>query len=191
MATVPPGKPNGRKRKKVRRKDDGPLSGRALAAAEKREQAYEMRLQGYTSFRQIGEALGVSAARAYQMIQDEALARRVAFEPRIEAARERALERYEALMTGHMANALKGDPAATGLVLRIMEDMRKLLGLDAPVKVIEKVEGQVNVSGNVNVNHRLVEVRFVKAADGKVIEGMTLPSPQVPGKTVDAGKPAA
>src|ERR1019366_911018 len=111
------------------RADDGILRGKALEVQQKREQAFEMRLQGFTSFRVIGEALGLSGARARQLIEEEIENRQVGL---VDELRFKMSERYEALLTPHFANALNGDFAASNICLRIMEDYGRLCGLDAP-----------------------------------------------------------
>ena len=108
-----------------RRKRAGRLSPRAIAVSQKRGQAMEYRLQGWTFF-DIGKALGVTPGRAHQLV-DEAL--EATLQEPAAHLRALALARLEAVMTGVFGKAVNGDTKAVTIVLKIIDRHAKLLGL--------------------------------------------------------------
>jgi hypothetical protein len=99
-------------------------SPRSIRAAQRRAEAHDLRVQGFT-FEVIGKHLGVSKAQAARDI-DTALA-----EITVEPARELLkleLRRCEELMAAHFANACDGDVVATNTVLRVMAHRAMLMG---------------------------------------------------------------
>lgn len=113
---------------------ESPTSGRRAKAAERRREAFRLRKEGAT-FREIGEALGVSGTAARKAILAEletinADTREIAGELiALEAAR---------LDEAHKAIWPKvevGDLRAIDRMLKIMERRARLFGLDAPSKI--------------------------------------------------------
>jgi hypothetical protein len=105
----------------------GRPSPRAIAVAQKRAEAMKHRLQGRT-FEQIGIALGVTAGRAYQLV-DEALAATLR-EP-AEQLRKLELVRLEAAIRAVYPRVVKGDMKAIDALLKIMDRQARPLGLYA------------------------------------------------------------
>lgn len=159
MATNPRASKRKSSRKKIGRpkgSKTSPTSPRTIAAVKKRADAVELRLQGWP-FAAIGEALGVSAGRAFQLVSeglDDIL-----LEP---ADKLRAVEiaRCDAMMTGVFPGAVNGDHASIASVLAISARRDKLLGLDTPTRV--RFEGEVNHQHGGTVQHAM-EIVFVTA----------------------------
>lgn len=148
------------------------LSPRAVAVEKKRAEALELRLAGWI-FSAIGEAIGVSEGRAYELVE-EALASIV--HPPLEKVREMELTRLDALLTTYFPQAIQGNSVGFGIVERIMAMRAKYLGLYAPLQVKATMQGSVEHSGQVDHSHTF-KVEFVDAATGKEIEGLALPAP--------------
>jgi hypothetical protein len=88
-------------------------------------QALQLRASGAT-YRQIGDALGIDKQTAWRLVQEEAA------QIAQETAREvLALElaRLDRLQMGVWGDAISGDHKAIEVVLRIMEQRARLLGL--------------------------------------------------------------
>jgi hypothetical protein len=136
---------------------------RQTVAARRRAQVLQARLTG-ASFEDIGRQLGVSDTRAHQLYVDAL--RRTVQEP-ADQLREAEAQRLDLLqltatriLHGEHVLVQGGRPvldpqsgrpytddgptlAAAGLLLRISESRRKLLGLDAPARVDAQVRGEV------------------------------------------------
>jgi hypothetical protein len=115
-------------------------AGRREIIAERRVKAFELR-KGGASYRQIGRALEVSEKTAHGdvMTRLRALART---EETVAAdVRRLELERLDTLLVAHWAAATGGDERATRVALSILERRARLLGLDAPAKIDERVAG--------------------------------------------------
>lgn len=119
-----------RRRRKGGRRPKSKTSPEAIATAELRGQVLGLRKQGW-SYQAIGEALGFSGPRAYQILQ-EAL-KELVVEP-TEQVRQLEIERLDAMLTGVMESAEKGDALAISSALSIMARRARLLGLDAPTR---------------------------------------------------------
>lgn len=102
--------------------------------AIRREQVAGLML-GYSSVRQIAEALGIHPSTAYR----DTLAVRLEWQKHrvqlVDAALAEDLKRLEAAEKAIWVKVLKGDLLAIDRMLRIMERRAKLLGLDAPKRV--------------------------------------------------------
>src|SRR5579884_1106966 len=109
-------------------------SARRIEAAQRRLNALTLRKAGQT-FEAIGEALGVSAVRAFQLVDEEL---RAINAQRAEQAAELIRleqERLDALQSAVWPKAESGDLDAVSVVLKISARRSKLLGLDAPTKI--------------------------------------------------------
>lgn len=148
------------------------LSPRTIAVEKKRAAALELRLAGW-NFPDIGEKIGVSQGRAYDLVE-EALSAIV--HPPLEAVKEMELNRLNALLATFFPKAIKGNLSSFGVVERIMAMRAKYLGLFAPIQVRAKMEGSVEHSGQIDHSHTF-KVEFVDAATGEEIEGLALPAP--------------
>jgi len=73
--------------------------------------------------------------------------------PLVQEMQQLAYERYEAILTGVMPDAMRGDPTAVSLALQTIREQRNLFGLDAPQRVEARVsstiEGSVQHHGQV------------------------------------------
>jgi hypothetical protein len=122
----------------------GKLSPQRLATMEKRAEATRLRVAGRT-FTQIGEALGVTTGRAYQLV-DEALYATLAAPA--ESLRQIELVRLDQLQTAVYRKAVGGDHRAAGLVLKIMARRAKLTGLDAAQPVPQASPARDDTAGD-------------------------------------------
>jgi len=97
--------------------------------------AFDLRLQGLLP-RQIGELLGVSAGRV-----NEYLRRYVdlVIQPKADELRQIELERYDLYLEKLQPKIERGDDKAINAAVRVSEARRRLLGLDAPVKIDAQV----------------------------------------------------
>jgi Sigma-70, region 4 len=104
-----------------------PTTAQVIQARERERHALELRKGGAT-LAQVGEALGVSKARASQLLE-RALGRL----PREsgEEVRRLEVERLDALLMAMWPQAMKGSGWAVGRCLEVMERRARLLGLDA------------------------------------------------------------
>jgi hypothetical protein len=114
------------------RKDANP--GQSEAAAERREQAFQLRKLGW-SFRAIGRRLGVSHVQAYRDVSSilKELARQT-----MDAAKELRLlesERLDLLWRRLLPKIKAGDPNAIQAAIRVVQRRCSLFGLDGPKQV--------------------------------------------------------
>ena len=115
-------------------------AGRREIIAERRVKAFELR-KGGASYRQIGRALGVSEKTAHGDVITR-LRELARIEEHVAAdVRQLEVERLDALLMGHWGAATSGDERASRVVLSVLERRARLLGLDAPAKVDERVAG--------------------------------------------------
>jgi hypothetical protein len=138
----------------------GKLSPLRLATMERRAAATRLRAAGRT-FKQIGEALGVTTGRAYQLV-DEALYATVAAPA--ESLRQIEIARLDQLLTGVYSKALRGDHAAIGSVLRIMARIERLTGMDSPLSVPSPS------SPDDSPSEGALTLRFIDGTTGKEIK---------------------
>jgi hypothetical protein len=102
--------------------------GLEIKGARRRAEAMEYRIQGYT-LHQIGEAMGISHVRAYQLIK-QALAE-VKSENVVEL-RNIVGHRLELITQANMGHAAKGDLNAGKMMLGVISEQAKIFGLYAP-----------------------------------------------------------
>ena len=94
--------------------------------------ALELRASG-ASFRQIGEALGVSKVRAFRIVRaalDELVKHTTDTAERVRQLELHRLDRYRLSL-----DSRRGDPRTVDTLIRISERVAKLHGLDAPTKI--------------------------------------------------------
>lgn len=113
---------------------DSKASAKRIKGAENRNRALELRKSG-ASYRQIGEALGISMQRAHQLVMDELDRLAHLRLGNADELRRLELERLEMGALAIVSQVRKGEIPAVKVWVRISESRRKLLGLDAPVKV--------------------------------------------------------
>jgi len=123
-------KPDGRKRRGKKARGTGAASPRSIRAAQRRAEAIEYRLQGY-SYEQIGQTMGFSDTRAFQLV-DEGLQAIKTEVP--QSLKDLEAKRLDMLLAAFMASAVQGDLNAAKMVVSIMERRAKLFGLDGPIK---------------------------------------------------------
>jgi IS30 family transposase len=115
--------------------------GARLEAAERRQQAFELRKRG-VSYRGIGAELDISEAQAHRDVQ-RGLAQLAELE-RASAEEYRAMElaRLDRAVLALAPKLRIGDPQVVSTWIRLSESRRKLLGLDAPTAI--DVQGTVS-----------------------------------------------
>jgi hypothetical protein len=127
-----------RVKKSRRRTAESATSGRRSKARTQEDKAFDLRILG-NSYREIGRQLGVSGAAAHKMVK------RV-LEDLAQSTTDKAIElrrietrRIEAMLKNMLPKAMKGkqeiNMKAVDRVVKLMDRMAKLWGLDAPVKV--------------------------------------------------------
>jgi hypothetical protein len=133
----------------------GKTSRPKLYHARRAAQALDLRLAGHT-YVQIGARLGVTKGRAWQLVAGE-LERINANRTESAAALAKTeVARLDKLHEALWPQALAGDLAAGDRVLSIAARRAKLLGLDAPAKVVHAGDA----AAPVQVTHdHVVEVR--------------------------------
>src|SRR4051794_27570684 len=102
---------------------------RALAQ-ERRTRAVELVLTGHT-YQQVADQMGyANRGTVYRIVQETLHARQA---ESIDELRQLEMSRLDALQQGHWGNALGGDTAAAAVVLKVMEQRARLLGLQGPI----------------------------------------------------------
>lgn len=109
-------------------------SAARLKGQENRVKALELRKSG-ASYRQIGEALGISMQRAHQLVMDELDRLAQLRLGNVDELRRLELERLEMASIPVVAKLKKGDLKAAMVWIKLSERRCKLLGLDAPMKI--------------------------------------------------------
>lgn len=112
--------------------------------AQRRTQAIQLRLAG-AEWQQIADTLGYSDKAAANKDVTRAL-EMAAREQRAsaEVLRETELQRLDRLQRGLWATAIAGDVRAVEAVLRVMDRRMKLLGLDIPPDVEERLRQEIS-----------------------------------------------
>jgi hypothetical protein len=128
-------------------------SPRRIKANEKQRRALELRMAG-RAWSEIAEAVGYSnhtgAIAAVKVALDKSLQ-----EP-AQHYRSLTLERLTRVLQVHWPSMLNHDMAATDRVLRVISDIRALLGLDAPIKEDITLTGRVEYDFRAELDTRLV-----------------------------------
>lgn len=105
--------------------------------ADKINRAYELRLKGRT-YREIGEALGVSHVTALKWVTEHLTAVTL---PLVDEVRKQEVDRLTRYLDRLDERVDEGDDKAISLAIKISESLRKLLGVDVPVvTTVEHVE---------------------------------------------------
>ncbi|MCB1809624.1 MAG: hypothetical protein KDJ99_32010 [Candidatus Competibacteraceae bacterium] len=109
---------------------------RRITAAERRAQALDLRLAGY-SFEAIGQQLGISKQAAYKHVSTALETLHTQTDNSAEQLRALELERLDALLKGCWTAATAGDSESTRVALKVLERRAKLLGLDVSTRTSE------------------------------------------------------
>lgn len=105
--------------------------------ADRINRAYELRLRGST-YRDIGERLGVSHVTARKWVTEHLAAETL---PLVDEVRKQEVDRLTRYLDKLDERVDEGDDKAIGLAIKISESLRKLLGVDVPVvTTVEHVE---------------------------------------------------
>lgn len=117
------------------------LNRNAAAVAAEQEKAFALKSAGAT-YRQIGEALGISTATAHRRVTAACTEHVV---PELEHYRRITDEAYDRMIRSLAPAVIKGDVKAVDATRRIWADRRRMFGLDAPVVT------EVNLSARVDI----------------------------------------
>ena len=114
------------------RRGESKLSPRRIGAVQKQQQALEMRIAGH-NWQEIADTLGYSDhSGAFRAVES-------ALQKTLKAPSEEyriiTLERLTTVLKTFWPGMLGGDIQAGKMVLQTVSDIRKLLGLDAPVQM--------------------------------------------------------
>lgn len=137
-----------------------------LAAQDKRARAYEMRLRGMSSTA-IGEELGISRQRAWELIRDAVAQREEEIREGAETLRATMAEQAERALASLQPGCDAGDPAAHRAAQGWLDRLAKLQGLDLQRE-------QHNGPQVVVIDARAPWERQGDVVDGQVIEGPAL-----------------
>ena len=105
-----------------------------LSLAEKKEEALRLRKAGLT-YRLIGEELGVTEQRAWQIVTGELKRINENRSELAEGLLRLELERLDTLWKKTYDIAMDGNIPAASVCLKISERRSKMLGIDAPEKI--------------------------------------------------------
>ena len=100
----------------------------------RRRAAVEYRKAGM-GYRAIGERLGISQGQAYKDVQFVLKEVRASTNETAEELVQLELERLDNALMAIVGRAAKGELGAVDRLIKISESRRKLLGLDAPMKI--------------------------------------------------------
>lgn len=102
----------------------------AVEKVDQRTRIVQLRVQGY-SFSEIGEMIGISKVRAYQIIQEYIQQYRKEHAESIEDMVELDCQRIDSLMRALWGRFNDGETNAAALILKCIERRAKMLGIDA------------------------------------------------------------
>lgn len=139
-----------------------PTAPRRVLAAEREQRAVELRKAGYT-FRQIGEALGISHVAASKAVRRALKRLNEQTEGETNELRALELERLNALNAAFWAKAMSGDVQAGRLVLRVIEQRARLLDL-VPSQAVTIDQRQVAFEGRESFVPRPMEPEKLELA---------------------------
>lgn len=106
----------------------------AITVVERRLAAVQMRLKGF-SYRQIGEALGVSPQAASGLVRRE-LDRHIKItSEEVERMRQLDAARLDAMLLAFWDRAMDGELKAAQIILKVLDQREKLFGLNDPAKL--------------------------------------------------------
>ena len=104
-----------------------------LKAADRRDMALELAIAGL-NYNQIGDKLGCSRQRAFQIVHEELARLAEQTRGKTEIYRRRQLERLDTMLKGVWDQATAGDLQAIDRVAKLLDREAKLLGLDKPAQ---------------------------------------------------------
>ena len=108
---------------------------RSAAVAERRQRALDLRIAG-VRYRQIAKELGISHQLAFHDVQVSLGELAKLSGQKAEKVRELEVERCDKLSMAMWPKAKAGDHKAAQAILHAMERRARLLGLDAPERVL-------------------------------------------------------
>lgn len=112
---------------------NAPTAKRKVTAAERRQQAINLRMGGKT-FQQIGEQLGITKQSAHSLVITALKEISTKTAESAEELRRMEMERLDFMRNAIWGQVINGDVLAIDRALRISKRMAELLGLDAPTK---------------------------------------------------------
>ena len=133
--------------------------GQEEVAAERRLKALDLRKVG-CSYRQIGTALKVSHEQARQDVMEALAALNALSLASADELRALEIERLDMAAYAIQAAVRLGDVKAINAWVRLSESRRKLLGLDAPTRIVDET-GKLTDS-------ELVQRILAKAKSGRI-----------------------
>ena len=126
------------------------MSPRRITAVQKQRQALELRMAGRT-WQEIADNVGYKGHSGAIAAVESALLRTL--QPPANEYRALTLERLTKVLQVHWPSMLQGDYSSGRMVLQAIGDIRKLMGLDAPV--------QMEHGGNgIPIQHEVVSVEL-------------------------------
>lgn len=111
------------------------MRGKAEAAHVRRQKALDLRCAG-ARYRQIGKELGVSWVQAFRDVETALAETDAVTKKKAERLRDIDVARCERLIMSMTPKARQGDAKAVHAILHAMERAAKLLGTDAPERVL-------------------------------------------------------
>jgi hypothetical protein len=141
-----------------------------IARARRGKEALELRLAGL-SYADIGDRMGVSSPRAFQLVSDELARLNEKRAETAEAVTRIELERLDRLLATVWEKAEAGDLAAIDRVLAIQQRRARLLGLDA-----EKAPPPAGGTVTLNITELLVTNNLnPEKENGSILENREAP----------------
>jgi hypothetical protein len=102
--------------------------------AERRAQAVELRKRRFP-YRRIATMIGVSVETAYRYVAEELAVLRAKTTENTAELRDLELDLIDFVIRSNYVLASQGDPKASLVILKASDARRRLLGLDAPLKL--------------------------------------------------------
>lgn len=109
-------------------------SAQRAQGAKSREQALDLRRAGL-SYQRIGEKMGISLARAHQLVTKAMESTHAAITAGADQLRAEEIARLDGMLEKLWPKARRGEVSAVDRVLKIGERRAKLLGIEAPVRI--------------------------------------------------------
>ena len=115
-----------------------------LTTREREETAYTLRIAGW-GYKEIGPYIGVSSTAAYQMVMRVLDRMETDLKGGADKVRNMELDRLDEMIKVLWPKVKAGDQFAVDRVLKIQERRAKFAGLDAPVKLDQNINAQVEM----------------------------------------------
>lgn len=141
---------------------------------ERRRQAFALRMGGAT-YVEIAGSLGITRQAAHQLVKWTLEDTRTKLFEDIEAVRALEVRRTEALILGLWPN--RQQPRYADTILRILERRARLLGLDAPTRIDERVQGVVRFAVVTGIDGQPGTDGLLEANGPVTIDVPALPAP--------------